>query len=41
VTWLPLALIRIRREEHVLQERLGGSYDAYARGRWCLFPGVY
>jgi protein-S-isoprenylcysteine O-methyltransferase len=36
--WLPLALLRIRKEEHVLHERLGGAYTDYTRRRWCLVP---
>jgi protein-S-isoprenylcysteine O-methyltransferase Ste14 len=39
--WLPLALMRISKEEHALAARLGAAYVEYARGRWCLVPGVY
>ena len=38
---LPLALMRISKEERVLAVRLGTAYVEYARGRWCLVPGVY
>ena len=41
VVWLPLALLRIAEEERALHARLGRAYDEYARGRWCLVPGVY
>ena len=39
--WLPLALMRIRAEERVLQGRLGARWTEYANGRWSLVPGVY
>jgi protein-S-isoprenylcysteine O-methyltransferase Ste14 len=41
VVWLPLALLRIDKEERVLRERLGDAYTEYSRERWCLLPGVY
>lgn len=39
--WLPLALLRIREEERALHQRLGPRWDAYARDRWMLIPGIY
>ena len=39
--WLPLALLRIRREERALHEHLGAAWGEYSRARWCLVPGVY
>ena len=41
VVWLPLALLRIIKEERVLRERLGNAYADYVRERWCLLPGLY
>lgn len=41
VVWLPLALMRIRREERALRAHLGAAWGEYSRGRWCLLPGVY
>ncbi len=41
VVWLPLALLRIRKEERALHARLGSAWGDYSRGRWCLVPGVY
>jgi protein-S-isoprenylcysteine O-methyltransferase Ste14 len=41
VVWIPLVLLRIRKEERVLHERLGSAYTDYTRDRWCLVPGVY
>jgi len=41
VVWVPLALMRISKEERVLAERLGAAYTDYTRGRWCLVPGLY
>ena len=41
VLWLPLALLRIAKEESALHARLGSAYGEYTRGRWCLMPGVY
>ncbi len=39
--WLPLALLRIRAEERVLEARLGPRWTEYASTRWSLLPGVY
>ena len=39
--WLPLALMRIRAEERVLESRLGERWTEYANRRWSLLPGVY
>lgn len=41
VVWLPLALLRIRREERALHAHLGSAWGEYSRDRWCLVPGVY
>lgn len=41
LVWLPLALLRIRREERALRARLGAAWGEYSRDRWCLVPGVY
>jgi len=41
VLWLPLALLRMRAEERILQGRLGARWTEYANGRWSLVPGVY
>jgi protein-S-isoprenylcysteine O-methyltransferase len=41
VLWLPLALLRIRAEERVLEGRLGARWTEYASGRWSLVPGLY
>jgi protein-S-isoprenylcysteine O-methyltransferase Ste14 len=41
VVWLPLALLRIDREERALHARLGAAWGRYSRDRWCIVPGVY
>jgi protein-S-isoprenylcysteine O-methyltransferase Ste14 len=41
VGWLPLALMRIAKEERELHALLGPAYGEYTRGRWCLVPGLY
>jgi protein-S-isoprenylcysteine O-methyltransferase Ste14 len=41
VAWLPLALLRIHKEERALHARLGDAFSDYARASWCLVPGVY
>jgi len=41
VAWLPLALLRIQKEERALHARLGEAFLDYARASWCLVPGVY
>jgi protein-S-isoprenylcysteine O-methyltransferase Ste14 len=41
VVWLPIALLRIAEEERALHARLGTAWTDYARGSWCVVPGVY
>jgi protein-S-isoprenylcysteine O-methyltransferase len=36
--WLPVVVLRIVREERLMLERFGGSYDRYRERTWCLVP---
>ena len=39
--WLPIVVVRIRREERMLDERFGRAYGNYQERTWRLLPGLY
>lgn len=38
--WLPIALVRIRREEHLLARTFGREWEEYRAATWRLVPGI-
>ncbi len=39
--WLPIVLLRITREEHLMLERFGAQYRTYMSRTWRLVVGLY